>query len=29
LNANLRVDGRFGSNVTKAASITAQVRLSF
>jgi hypothetical protein len=29
LNANIRADARFGDNVSKAYSITAQVRLSF
>ncbi|MDN5787818.1 beta strand repeat-containing protein, partial [Pseudorhodobacter sp.] len=29
LNANLRLDGRFGKNVKGSTSITAQVRLSF
>jgi fibronectin-binding autotransporter adhesin len=29
LNANIRADARFGENVSKAYSITAQVRLSF
>ncbi|MFN4172643.1 MAG: beta strand repeat-containing protein, partial [Pseudorhodobacter sp.] len=29
LNANVRLDGRFGKNVKNAASLTAQVRLSF
>jgi outer membrane autotransporter protein len=29
LNANVRLDTRFGSNVKKSASLTAQIRLSF
>ncbi|WP_127045515.1 autotransporter-associated beta strand repeat-containing protein [Pseudorhodobacter sp. E13] len=29
LNANVRLDTRFGSNVKKSSSVTAQIRLSF
>jgi fibronectin-binding autotransporter adhesin len=29
LNANIRVDGRFGENISNAASLTGQFRLSF